>query len=779
MFRKTVNAQIISLVVVPFLFIATFAAVSIYEKKSEWFHHELMRPLSHLAEDGAQIVHELQKERGMSVGLVGGGYETKAVERVQRQRKLTDKAIAVFDEHYAALPQLDKHLKEELAAVSETIHEVDKLREEIDSKALNVSEIVATYTSEVSAIMHMIGLIIEASPSPEVTTELFAFFALVEAKEFGGLERALGSALLRQKRAGKINIDTYLNYSSHLGSEKAFLKEFFQIATKEQKQLYKKIVKGPAVEFVNEWRSTLARLPFSDADPKIDANVWFDTATERLNLFKKVSGDLIHRAEAAADRDGERLWQHIIMLAVFAVAGLLFSGGFAFWQAQRLKAVLNSLRDSILGLAKGELDTTIHHADRVDQIGDIARSAQVFKDNAIEQRRMEKEINESKVKAEKDNERTHNLASEFLAKSDALKALLDRQAHIVNHCATGIDEAVSATEVETQEGLRASTDAAGSVQLVAAAAEQLSASTKEIAVRANRALEITSSASSASEAANRDISNLAEVARKIEGILQVITSIASQTNLLALNATIEAARAGEAGKGFAVVADEVKSLAEQTTKATDEVASLVTDITSSTDAAVISIEEIGKQVTEVTALNSEITNAVNEQASATEEISESAGRASRSTEDASDKTSRISEVVSKSKSEVKSVMGAATSLFNGLEEFTSSVDEFLGSFSDDLKDRRSKIRHDVVQTIDVELNGSTEAATLDNISVMGAQFSSVRNASVGARLTAHFPGGAETARVVWIDGTKCGVEFDRELPTIPVKLNAGDQQQAA
>lgn len=76
----------------------------------------------------------------------------------------------------------------------------------------------------------------------------------------------------------------------------------------------------------------------------------------------------------------------------------------------------------------------------------------------------------------------------------------------------------------------------------------------------------------------RKIQEFKVQAKKIEGFVNIINTIAAQTNLLSLNASIEAARAGEAGHGFAVVAAEIRKLADKTVNAASQIQNTVKDV---------------------------------------------------------------------------------------------------------------------------------------------------------------------------------------------------------
>ena len=169
----------------------------------------------------------------------------------------------------------------------------------------------------------------------------------------------------------------------------------------------------------------------------------------------------------------------------------------------------------------------------------------------------------------------------------------------------------------------AADDASNQANVVAAAAEEFSASIREISGAATEAAVVASEGVRQADAASNAVNLLGASSAEIGRAVGLIAQIAGQTNLLALNATIEAARAGEAGRGFAVVANEVKELANQTTRATEDITNWINGMRQNVDATVTSIEQFGLVVGRTAEFQSSIAAAVEEQLATASEIARS------------------------------------------------------------------------------------------------------------------------------------------------------------
>jgi methyl-accepting chemotaxis protein len=185
-----------------------------------------------------------------------------------------------------------------------------------------------------------------------------------------------------------------------------------------------------------------------------------------------------------------------------------------------------------------------------------------------------------------------------------------------------------ATDTTAQVIARKKSDSVrGMMETVAAGAEELNASVREISETMSKSRQTASEAVGRVDAADQQAQRLSAASEAMGGIVELIGNITGQINLLALNATIESARAGEAGRGFAVVASEVKNLANQAKQATDKIGQEIgnlngisADVVSALTAIKQSIQEVSEYVTSTAA-------AVEEQSTVTSEMSTSMQRA--------------------------------------------------------------------------------------------------------------------------------------------------------
>ncbi|WP_417795181.1 methyl-accepting chemotaxis protein [Terasakiella pusilla] len=235
-----------------------------------------------------------------------------------------------------------------------------------------------------------------------------------------------------------------------------------------------------------------------------------------------------------------------------------------------------------------------------------------------------------------------------------------------------IDKSSSGT-IEVAE---AAIQTSESITLVAAAAEELAASVREITRQVSYASETSQTAMNNVNAIQDDIKMLSAEANNIGEVIQLISDIAAKTNLLALNATVEAARAGEAGKGFAVVAAEVKNLADQTSKATDRISDQIGNIQDATEGVVSKSRDIYRTIEEINEVSAAIAAAVEEQGAATNDISDKVGVVATQSSKVSDRISDIAQASAGSYAGAITVIWAADDQIKPVEELDVDLKAF-------------------------------------------------------------------------------------------------------
>ena len=371
-------------------------------------------------------------------------------------------------------------------------------------------------------------------------------------------------------------------------------------------------------------------------------------------------------------------WKNLLVslfgLVIIIVVAMLFSGRII----SGIDAPLSNLTDSMTSLADGDLDIIVKHTDRPNEIGALARSLEIFRDNALENQQLKAEQEETERKSREERKAALNeIANSFEERMQAMVEAIAAASVQLAQAADGMMDNANNTNDRASTVAAAAEEASTNVTTVAGATEELAATVSEISQQVANTVEVAAEAVRRASAVSGQMTQLNQTARQIGEILEMITSIAEQTNLLALNATIEAARAGESGKGFAVVAAEVKTLANQTAEATENIARQINEVQSATGLATEGITTISETIEQLSEASSSIASAVEEQSATTNEIAQNIQQAAAGTNDVTQNISGVSNAAQSTGDLAGSISTSAGELSEQAARMQRAMVEFL------------------------------------------------------------------------------------------------------
>lgn len=332
------------------------------------------------------------------------------------------------------------------------------------------------------------------------------------------------------------------------------------------------------------------------------------------------------------------------ILTIAILAGILIIGGTIYLVARSISKPLKSAVADLQTLASGDHSLAVHGLERSDEIGDIARAIDVFKENAVQKIRVDEDSAKIRVEREQDLKRneelktmeaqtltnaidslahgltqlsdgdlTANIPTPFEGSLDRLRLdfntsvgkLSKTLGDITNVTVTLKDNSSEISNATLELSNRTETQAA-SLEETSAALDEITATVRETSERAKEAASKAKDARDDTQKSSAVVTNAVAAMEGIENasadisnIINVIDEIAFQTNLLALNAGVEAARAGEAGKGFAVVAQEVRELAGRSADAAKEIKSLIGKSSTEVANGVQLVKETGEALAKI------------------------------------------------------------------------------------------------------------------------------------------------------------------------------------
>ncbi|MTJ80489.1 MAG: bacteriohemerythrin [Telmatospirillum sp.] len=371
-----------------------------------------------------------------------------------------------------------------------------------------------------------------------------------------------------------------------------------------------------------------------------------------------------------------------------SIGAILIGVAFAWRIAGSILHPVRGMTGTMTALASGDHGIAVPGLDAADEIGDMARAVQVFKENALRVERMTREQEAQKRQADSERRAAlRKMADVFEGSVGRVVENVTAAAADLQKAATEMASTADQTSAEATAVAASSQQASSNVQTVAAATEELAASITEIARQMARSRAVAEQANQGAERTTTLVQTLNGSVSKIGTVVGLISDIASQTNLLALNATIEAARAGDAGKGFAVVAHEVKGLATQTARATGEIATQIGEVQQQTAEAVAAIGEIASIISEMGEISGSVAAAVQQQTAATGEIARNIEQAAAGTHEVSSSITAVEEAARESGVAAQQIRRSSIDLSQQADDLHREVGRFLEQVRGDQSDK--------------------------------------------------------------------------------------------
>lgn len=602
-------------------------------------------------------------------------YSTNAMEFLQSRNPETAERIKPISEQLAA----------NLAAAHDVIHEPSHLEklEEIEAAYAKYDqdfrEIAALLREQEKLIEDMIGgrgtgarLIADIEKIMSTTGSLsYSADPIATAARDEAMRAQLFSSRtfgLRSDEYGEQTIET-------LGILEQHLEELETVVTDSEAQA----ALAESLELLAVFQG--------EFDQALDAQGTIDDLinTEMRELQDIIIADtewLEHEAakeEQRLEEDAKSIIiQSEILVVALAVGGLLLGAVAGLTIGNNVSRPIIGMNSAMTRLARSDWSVDVPGGNRGDEIGEMSKAVQTFKENGQEAERLRAEQAENEQRAAEEKRLLMNqLADDFDRSVGGVVETVAGAATELEASSQTVASSAEDTSHKATTVSAAAEEASANVQSVASATEELTASIREIAGQVARSTEASSAAVNEVDQASEKVRSLSQAAKKIGDVISMITEIAEQTNLLALNATIESARAGEAGKGFAVVASEVKTLANQTARATEEIAVQIQGIQNATEESVSAIESIGTSINKLNEVNTTIASAIEEQSAATNEIGRNVEDAATGARDVSTNIIQVNEAANESGRIAGEMQAATTELSSQSVVLKTEVDKFL------------------------------------------------------------------------------------------------------
>ncbi|MGB6229153.1 MAG: nitrate- and nitrite sensing domain-containing protein [Litorimonas sp.] len=327
------------------------------------------------------LVHELQKERGLSAGLIGSQGRNFRSE-LDEQRKRVDIAWSAYASIADAMEALDPSRHDRILALHDEMAAVRRSVSQLDT---TVPTLAGHYIAYIDALIGMTATGLEGIADAQVARRGDAYLQLILAKESAGLERAMGATGFGR---GEFSPAIYGRFASLIAAQETYLATSAAFANAADRALIDGLDEGAEARRLSALRQVAHDGVFTGEMRSVSAQEWWDVSTAWIDRLREVENRTAATLASDAAASSRSAMLALIVTALVAVASVLIGIGVAQFVSSRLTREIGHLLSALQGVADGGTDIAIPYADQSNEIGDIGRMAEIFRQNNVVRAKM-------------------------------------------------------------------------------------------------------------------------------------------------------------------------------------------------------------------------------------------------------------------------------------------------------------------------------------------------------------------------------------------------------
>jgi methyl-accepting chemotaxis protein len=317
--KLSIKQKLILIMIIPLTVVILLAAKLVVDSFSTSKNLRNLDKVVVLSTKIGALIHETQKERGMTAGFLGSNGEKFKTElpsqrlNVDEKLKELNSFLSTFDKNaYSSefLENLNNGLKK--------LEDLSNTRNGISSLSIDTNTAITYYTSTNTLLLNVIGTITKLSNSATVSQELVSYMNFLLSKERAGIERAVGTNTFAKDSFGE---GMKAKFYTLIAEQNAYMDSFLKVSDLKTVEFYNTNLKGNSVDEVERIRKVAL---YSDIETnfKIDANHWFKEITEKINLLKKVEDYISQTLIIAINDEMDNANQNMIVFGLLSIFGI-------------------------------------------------------------------------------------------------------------------------------------------------------------------------------------------------------------------------------------------------------------------------------------------------------------------------------------------------------------------------------------------------------------------------------------------------------------------------